>query len=80
MKLTNEQKRRINKYWDKSIVNGLMTSNIPRYIVKKQLRNIVESDSEYTFFIESKKLDILKKEYNKKIFRINRIDKCLKSL
>jgi hypothetical protein len=59
-KLTEKQKERIEKYWDRSVVNGLMTSNVPQWVIENQLFSIISLDDETEFLKKSKELGVLK--------------------
>ena len=41
IKLTVEQEERIDKFWDRCIVNGLMTSNLPSDYIEHNLLSIL---------------------------------------
>lgn len=56
-KLTKE---RIEKFWDRSVVNGLMTSNAPQYIIEHNLFSILSLEDEIEFLEKSKELGLLK--------------------
>jgi hypothetical protein len=60
IKLTKEQEERIDKFWDRNVVNGLMTSNAPKYIIEHELKSILLIDNEQTFLDKSKEFGLLK--------------------
>lgn len=59
-KLTKEQEERIEKFWNGSVVNGLMTSNAPHYIIEHTLFSILSLEDENEFLEKSKELGLLK--------------------
>ena len=59
-KLTKEQEERIEKFWDMSVVNGLMTSNAPQYIIEHNLFSILSLEDEIEFLEKSEELGLLK--------------------
>ena len=58
-KLTKEQER-IEKFWDRSVINGLMTSNAPQYIIEHILFSILSLEDETEFLEKSKEIGVLK--------------------
>jgi hypothetical protein len=60
IKLTVEQEERIDKYWDRSVVNGMMTSNVPKNFIENELLSILSLDNHQEFIDKSKELGLLK--------------------
>ena len=59
-KLIKEQEERVEKFWDRSVVNGLMTSNAPQYIIEHTLFSILSLEDENEFLEKSKEIGVLK--------------------
>ena len=59
-KLTTEQEERVEKFWDKDKLNGLITSNAPQYLVEHHLFSTLSLEDENEFLIKSKELGVLK--------------------
>ena len=60
IQLTVEQEERIDKYWNRSVVDGLMTSNAPREFIEHNLLSILSIDDHQEFIEKSKELNFLK--------------------
>lgn len=60
-KPTKKQKERLEKFWDRGIVNGLMTSNVPQYYIEHILNSILSIKDETEFLRQSKEMNLLKK-------------------
>ena len=59
-KLTKEQEERVEKFWDKSKLQGLLESNVPRYLVDHHLFSSLSLEDETEFLVKSKKIGVLK--------------------
>jgi hypothetical protein len=59
-KLTKEQEERVEKFWDKSKLNDLVTSNVPQHFVEHQLFSTLSLEDETEFLQKSKELGVLK--------------------
>ena len=59
-KLTKEQEERVEKFWDKSKIQGLMESNASRYLVEHHLFSTLSLEDENEFLVKSKELGVLK--------------------
>ena len=59
-KLTKEQEERVEKFWDKLKIQGLMESNAQRYLVEHHLFSTLSLEDENEFLEKSKKLGVLK--------------------
>jgi hypothetical protein len=59
-KLTKKQEKRLEKFWDRGVVNGLMTSNVPQHFVEHTLNSILSLDDEAEFLKQSKEMGLLK--------------------
>lgn len=60
IKLTVEQEERIDKFWDRCIVNGLMTSNLPSDYIEHNLLSILSINDHQEFIEKSKEWNLLK--------------------
>jgi len=58
--LTKEQEERVEKFWDKSKLQGLLESNVPRYLVENHLFSSLSLEYETEFLVKSKELGVLK--------------------
>ena len=59
-KLTKAQEERVEKFWDKSKIQGLMGSNAPRHLVEHHLFSTLSLEDENEFLEKSKELGVLK--------------------
>jgi hypothetical protein len=59
-KLTKEQEERVEKFWDKTKLQGLLESNAPRYLVEHHLFSTLSLVNETEFLVKSKELGVLK--------------------
>jgi len=59
-KLTKTQEERVEKYWDKSKIQGLMESNAPMYLVEHHIFSTLSLEGETKFLEKSKELGVLK--------------------
>jgi hypothetical protein len=62
--LTEKQQERIEKYWDKNIVNNIINSCVPKYFVEQELVDILSENDDDVFLEKSKLWKLLKYEYN----------------
>jgi hypothetical protein len=62
--LTEKQQERIEKYWDKNIVNNIINSCVPKYFVEQELVDILSVNDDDVFLEKSKLWKLLKYEYN----------------
>ena len=58
--LTKEQEERVEKFWDRTKLNDLITSNAPPYLVEHHLFSTFSLEDENEFLVKSKKLGVLK--------------------
>ena len=59
-KFTKEQEERVEKFWDKSKIQGLMESNAPRYLVEHHLFSTLSLEDETEFLEKSREIGVLK--------------------
>lgn len=59
-KFTKEQEERVEKFWDKSKIQGLMESNVPSHFVEHHLFSTLSLEDETEFLEKSKELGVLK--------------------
>ena len=60
-KLTEEQETRIEQYWDRGVLNGLLESNVPREFMENMLLTILSLESDEEFFEASNDWNLMKK-------------------
>ena len=58
--LTEKQQERIEKYWDKNIVNNIINSCVPKYFVEQELVDILSENDDDVFIEKSKLWKLLK--------------------
>jgi len=62
IKFTEEQEARAEKHWDRSVMRGLLESNVPREFMEKMLVTILSIESDEEFIKASNDWNLMKNE------------------